>query len=58
VEVIYETFPGWKKDISQCRTWNDLPNEAKAYVERIESLVGVKIEWIGVGPGRDAMIYR
>lgn len=57
VEVIYETVPGWQTDISKCRKWDDLPANAKSYVRRIEELVGVKVEWIGVGPGRDAMIH-
>lgn len=57
VEVIYETLPGWKTDISKCRTWDELPENAKAYIQRIEGLVEVKVEWIGVGPGRDAMIH-
>ena len=36
VEVEYETMPGWKTDISSCRTFDELPEEAKNYVSRIE----------------------
>jgi adenylosuccinate synthase len=56
VTVEYETLKGWKSDISSIRSYEKLPIEAKAYVERIQVLLGVPVSWIGVGPGRDAMI--
>ena len=49
---------GWNSDITNCKTWAELPQKAKEYVEFIEEQVGVPIEWVGVGPGRDAMITR
>ncbi|KAI8058614.1 Adenylosuccinate synthetase [Syncephalis plumigaleata] len=58
VQVEYETLPGWKQDISSCRNFDELPENAKRYVLRIEEILGVHIEWIGVGVSRDAMIYR
>ncbi|KAJ3046821.1 hypothetical protein HK097_000483 [Rhizophlyctis rosea] len=58
VEVVYETLPGWQQDISKARRFEDLPQNAQNYIARIEQLMGVKVEWIGVGAGRDAMIYR
>uniref|UniRef100_A0A7S3XG82 Adenylosuccinate synthetase, chloroplastic n=1 Tax=Picocystis salinarum TaxID=88271 RepID=A0A7S3XG82_9CHLO len=58
VEVVYETLPGWKSDISKCRTWSDLPAAAQAYVRRVEELTGVECRWIGVGPGREALITK
>lgn len=57
-EVQYETLPGWQADISQARQWEDLPENARKYVERVEQLVGVPIKWIGVGPGRDAIVVK
>jgi adenylosuccinate synthase len=36
----------------------DLPPQARDYVELIEKFIGVKIKWIGTGPGRDSMITR
>lgn len=57
-EVKYEELPGWKSDISKCRSWQDLPGNAKKYIARIEELVGVKCKWIGVGPGRDAIVVQ
>lgn len=58
-EVIYEELPGWEGvDITQTRTWEALPENARKYVERVEQLMGVPVQWIGVGPGRDAVIVR
>ncbi|KAH9627152.1 hypothetical protein KSS87_018392 [Heliosperma pusillum] len=58
LKVEYEVLPGWKTDISSIRNYADLPLAARQYVERIEQLVGVPIHYIGVGPGRDALIYK
>lgn len=58
VVVDYETLPGWKTDISGVRKWDDLPAAAKSYIARVEALVGVKCAWIGVGPGRDAIVTQ
>ncbi|KAJ9067112.1 Adenylosuccinate synthase [Entomophthora muscae] len=57
VEVKYETLPGWQSDISKCRSFSDLPANAQSYLKFIESFLETKIEWIGVGPSRDAMIH-
>lgn len=56
VEVQYETWPGWKEDISAVSSFADLPEAAKNYVKRIEELVGCPIRYIGVGPGREHML--
>ncbi|KAK7823906.1 adenylosuccinate synthetase 2 [Quercus suber] len=56
--VEYEVLPGWKCDISSIRNYTDLPLAARTYVERIEELVGVPIHYIGIGPGRDALIVK
>jgi len=58
VTVEYETMPGWKSDISKARYLEDLPTNARKYVERIEQLSGCNIGWVGVGPGREAMAIR
>ncbi|KAJ3098249.1 hypothetical protein HDU97_004171 [Phlyctochytrium planicorne] len=55
--VEYETLPGWKTDISKVRSFDGLPVNAQKYVRRVEQLVGVPVEWIGVGVARDAMIH-
>ncbi|WP_019809981.1 adenylosuccinate synthase [Saccharomonospora halophila] len=55
---IYEELPGWAEDISGCRDFADLPANARAYVERLEELMGARISAIGVGPGREQTIVR
>ncbi|MUP48019.1 adenylosuccinate synthase [Veillonellaceae bacterium M2-8] len=56
VQPIYETLPGWKTPISHCRNYEELPKEARAYVERISELVGVSLGIVSVGPNRDQTI--
>jgi adenylosuccinate synthase len=58
VETVYETFPGWKEDISKVRLFKELPVNTQSYVEMIETATGVPVRWIGVGPERDATIRR
>ncbi|MCC3317718.1 adenylosuccinate synthase [Nocardia africana] len=55
---IYEEMPGWWEDISGARSFDDLPANARAYVERLEELSGARVSCIGVGPGRDETIVR
>ena len=55
---VYETVKGWNTDITKVRIFNDLPVEAKKYVEKIEYYTGIKIKYISVGPQRDALILR
>jgi adenylosuccinate synthase len=55
---IYEELPGWFEDISGCRTFDELPSNAQAYVKRIEELSGARVSAIGVGPGREQTIVR
>jgi adenylosuccinate synthase len=55
---IYSELPGWWEDISQCRTFDDLPVNAQRYVLALEEMVGQRVSAIGVGPGRDAIIAR
>ena len=51
-EPVYEELPGWKEDITGCRTLDELPFEAQNYVRRVSELVGVKISTFSVGPDR------
>jgi adenylosuccinate synthase len=55
---VYEELPGWFEDISHCRTFEELPANARAYVEYLESIAGARISAIGVGPGREQTIVR
>jgi adenylosuccinate synthase len=58
VKPVYEEQPGWRKPTSEARRFSDLPNEAQAYVERIEELLGAPIEIVSVGPERGQAIMR
>ncbi len=53
---ILETLPGWNVDITGAKTWDDLPEQAQAYVRRIEELVGCRAAFISVGPERNQTI--
>jgi adenylosuccinate synthase len=55
---IYERLPGWGSDLREVRAFAALPPKARAYVERVEELIGVPVRCISVGPHRDAVITR
>ena len=55
---VYEELPGWSEDISGCRSFDELPEAARAYVDRLEEVSRCPIQSIGVGPGREATIVR
>ena len=57
VEVEYVTFPGWETSISGVKSFNDLPENARKYILFIEEQLGVRVEWIGVGPERSSMLH-
>lgn len=56
VEPVYETFPGWKRDISAIKSYAELPAEARAYLERLAEYTGIKLGIVSVGPNRDQTI--
>ena len=58
LEPVYEEATGWQSDITGCRSWGELPDAARAYVERLEELAGVPISHVSVGPERAQMIVR
>jgi adenylosuccinate synthase len=53
---VYEELDGWTEDISACRSFDDLPKNTQAYVNRLEELCGAPISGIGVGPDREQSI--
>ncbi|GAA4846132.1 adenylosuccinate synthase [Luteimicrobium xylanilyticum] len=53
---VYEELDGWWEDISQARTFDELPVNAQRYVHALEEMSGTRISAIGVGPARDATI--
>ncbi|MFJ5771943.1 adenylosuccinate synthase [Psychrobacillus sp. NPDC093180] len=51
-EPVYEELPGWNEDITKCKTLDELPANARHYLERIAQLTGVQISIFSVGPDR------
>ncbi|RPB04197.1 Adenylosuccinate synthetase [Choiromyces venosus 120613-1] len=58
VEPIYRIFPSWSTPTTKATSWDQLPVEAREYIEFIEEFVGVKVEHVGVGPGREHMCTK
>ncbi|MDQ3572793.1 MAG: adenylosuccinate synthase [Actinomycetota bacterium] len=54
----YEELPGFSEDISECRNEGDLPAAARDYLDFVEQRVGVPINLVGVGPGREQIVWR
>jgi adenylosuccinate synthase len=55
---IYEELPGWTEDISECRTFEELPKNARDYIGFLEDLAEVPVSIIAVGPSREQTIFR
>ncbi|PID82894.1 MAG: adenylosuccinate synthase [Clostridiales bacterium] len=55
---IYKTFKGWNEDITSVKTFEDLPERAKEYIDFIEEYTNLPISYISVGAGRDKTIIR
>ena len=53
---IYEELPGWQTDTTSARSWDDLPENAKAYLNRLSELVGAPVSFVGNGPEREQTI--
>ncbi|MBX6341877.1 MAG: adenylosuccinate synthase [Thermomicrobiaceae bacterium] len=58
VEPIYEVVPGWQESTSGVTEYDDLPDNAKRYVERLERELGVPVTMIGIGPARKQILWR
>ncbi|GAB4290993.1 MAG: adenylosuccinate synthase [Ignavibacteriaceae bacterium] len=58
VKPVYETLPGWKKDISGVSSFSDLPSETKQYLQFLEKITGVSFKIISVGPKRKQTFFR
>ena len=57
-EPVVEYFDGWGTDISSCRKWEELPENARKYVLFVEKEIGCPIKYVSVGPERDSIIVR
>lgn len=57
VKPIYEDLPGWTEDISEIKNFNELPENTKKYVRRLEEILETRISMVSVGPRRDQNIF-
>lgn len=57
-EPVIEYVPGWKENLREVRSFEELPTTAQHYVQRIESLVGARVTLAGVGPDRTQVLAR
>ena len=58
VVPIYETLPGWSEEIDGVTSYDDLPTNAKNYLERLSQVVGKPVSIVSVGPSREQTIVR
>jgi adenylosuccinate synthase len=56
VEPMYETLPGWEKELTEVRRLAELPSAARAYVDRLQDLAGAPVRYVSVGTRRDQII--
>ena len=56
VEPVFEEMPGWQVDISKVKSYDELPGNARKYIERLSEVTGIKIGIVSVGPGREQTI--
>ena len=55
---VFEKLPGWKCDIRGIRSYEELPENCRRYIEFVEERIGFPITMVSNGPGRDDIIYR
>ena len=58
IKPVYETLPGWDEDITNCKTFAELPENAQSYVNYIEKTLNVPVVLIGIGADRNQTINR
>jgi len=58
VEPQYEEMEGWRCDISDAQSWDELPAQARRYLEMMERVAGAPVEFISIGPDREQLIRR
>lgn len=55
---VYKTLPGFTGDLGACKSFNELPENAKAYLKEIETIIGCPVRMVGIGPGREQNLER
>jgi len=58
VEPLYEELPGWSCDIAHVRSWDELPAQARAYLDMMARAAGAPVEFVSIGPDREQLIRR
>ncbi|MBU0719624.1 MAG: adenylosuccinate synthase [Planctomycetes bacterium] len=58
IKPVFEFLPGWRENLREVRRFEDLPPTTQSYIARIETLVGVPVSLVGVGPDRSQMLVR
>ncbi|MFP3903921.1 MAG: adenylosuccinate synthase [Armatimonadota bacterium] len=58
VKPEYEEVGGWQTDLSACRDYDDLPEQAKTFISLVEEVAGAPVSLVSIGPGRDETIRR
>jgi adenylosuccinate synthase len=53
---VYETFPGWKESTAGLTQWDELPRNARLYLERVQACIGAPIDMVSTGPDREHTI--
>jgi adenylosuccinate synthase len=53
---VYDTLPGWREDVSQCRKGKDMPDNARSYIQCVAELCDTSIKFVSVGPERDQLV--
>lgn len=56
LQPVYKQFAGWSKPVSECISWTELPAEMNAYLDFINTYLGVKVTYVSNGPGREQII--
>jgi adenylosuccinate synthase len=57
-QPVYQSTPGWSKDLRPLRNWEELPPQAKKYIQIIEDSCGIPVKRVSVGPERTAVMTR
>jgi adenylosuccinate synthase len=58
LEPVYETLPGWQSKTMNFQHWDELPENAKRYICRLEEILAVPVHYLSTGPERSAIIFR
>jgi len=58
IEPVYKELQGWNEDITTVRSFNELPDALKKYIDFIENQTGVPVTMVSVGPDREETIFR